>query len=222
MGDGWGGNPPPRRKCEEPTKAGDPCKNWAVLESDPPQCNVHAGSNVNADDASARARAKAVFLDIYSRTGDNGKASSATDYKLRTIRSWRRQDATFANEWDEVKQDCVQDLEASLWQRGCGLEVIEVTEAYDKDMAEMIVVKQLTKTIFDTAAAALWLRGNEANRYRDSNHQQPPAPRRTEDEDVIKGIMADDSLRHMMNQLLDADIGIGREALDAELDEAEA
>ena len=217
MGGGWGDNPPPRRRCEELTKAGEPCKQWAELGSQPPQCHIHAGKTQNADAAAERARAKAIFLDVYARTGDNGAASNAAGFALRTIRSWRRQDATFASDWDEVKQDCVQTMEASLWQRGCGLEVVEVTEAYDKESAEMVVTKQLTKTIYDTQAAALWLRGNEANRYRDSAHQQPPAPRRTEDEDIIKAIMSDPDHRHMMNQLLDADLGIGREHIDEEL-----
>jgi hypothetical protein len=36
-------NPTTKRRCTQPTKDGQPCRAWAMRDSDPPTCAIHAG-----------------------------------------------------------------------------------------------------------------------------------------------------------------------------------
>lgn len=36
------------RRCSATTKSGNPCKAWALIESDPPLCSAHSGRNSGA------------------------------------------------------------------------------------------------------------------------------------------------------------------------------
>jgi hypothetical protein len=206
------------QKCEAMTKAGNPCKASAYYGSNPPRCVQHMTKTVE-DNAAARARAKALFLDAYRATFDVTKSAQVTGYSPTTLRMWRYEDPEFEKDWEEAKTTCLEDLEHSLFQRGMGVEVVEVTREravtiidgervyYGGNDDELLVTKTTTKWVADTKAAEIILRGHNPQRHRhDRQSLTVNIPRRPEDESTMEDLMNDPKTRAALDDLLDSDM----------------
>jgi len=132
----------------------------------------------------------------------------ASGFSLYTIRDWRYQDPEFMADWEAARVVLIERVEHSLYEQAIGVETTsETSEIVDgEEGPELKVVKRVVKTERSVQAASLWLRGNDPARYRDSNHVQPPDPRRPVDEELMKKIMSDPALSAALDEIYDADL----------------
>ncbi len=211
-----------RIKCEELTKsgknAGKPCRNYAVVGSNPPMCSSHARAGQSPEMiANRRAVAKALFLEELNAHGDVNAAAAQTGYAYTTIRDWRYEDPQFLNDWEGVRLQNIERVEHSLFEQAVGVTTTSIVrertpvevEGEDGETVvefEMKIIKKTETTSRSVQAAALWLRGNDPARYRDSKYVQPPEPRRVIDEKMLQAMMADPALSAAMDAIYDADL----------------
>lgn len=204
-------------RCEAMTKQGQPCKRYALAGSNPPRCQAHA-ETVKSDDAANRAKAKALFLDAFRQCFDVTKAAAVTGFSPHTLRHWRYEDPEFGRDWEDAKRQCLDDLEASLFERAVGIVTTEVTrerawvmrggqKVYLSEDDEPIVTRVVTKTLYDTRAAEILLRAHDPSRHRPERGQSPDGTeRRPEDDAAFLGVMDNPDTLAQLDALLDADL----------------
>ena len=205
------------------TKAGNPCKSKAMPGTNPPRCRKHEPAALDADEAQ-RATAKDQFIDAFGQCFDVRKAAAETMYAPSTFENWRYMDPDFEQRWNDAKRVCMDDIEASLYERAVGLQFTEVTRAaiqYKTPDGETITlldpdgnpamktVKTVTKTVFDTKAAEILLRAHDPKTHGNINSPGGAGdalPRVPEHEETIEALMNDPKTRAQLDALLDTDM----------------
>lgn len=97
----------------------------------------------------------------------NEEIAAQLDINTETLYAWVKQYPTFSNALHAGKVEADAEIASSLYEKAAGLaQTIELNEVLDSN-GEVRLLKKVRKHAPDTAAAFIWLKNRNPNRWKD-------------------------------------------------------